>query len=267
MKNDLGFKFQEYEIIIKEELAPDTFLFDLKGKYNFHPGQFVQVSLDHFGEATFAPCSDPDNKDFWQLCIRGSGAATNQIIKMLPGDKMKVRGPYGNGWPLAKLLEKEIILIAGGLGLVPLRPLIFEMLRNKTEFKKISLVVGAKSDSQILFKDDLMEWSKKLNKLEAYVEHKERTFLCEKGMITQPLKKMKPSKNTVVLICGPEVMIPYCNNILLDLGIIEKNIFISFERRMECGIGVCQHCNIGKYLVCQDGPVFSLDKIKEELIK
>ncbi len=267
MKNGLGFKFEEFEILKKEEVAPATFLFDLKGQFRFHPGQFVQVALDHHGEATFAPCSDPDEKNFWQLCIRGSGATTNQIIKLVPGDKMKVRGPYGNGWPLGKLIEREVILIAGGLGLIPFRPLIFELIRNKSEFKKISLIVGAKADSFILFKDDLTVWSKKLNNLEIYVEHKERTFSCQKGMITEPLKKMRPSKNTIALICGPEVMVPYCNDILISQEITEKNIYISFERRMECGIGICQHCNIGKYLVCRNGPVFSLDKIKSELLK
>lgn len=267
MKNTLDFKYEEYEIISKEELAPNTFLFRFNGKFNFAPGQFVQVSLDHYGEATFAPCSDPENKEFWQLCIRGSGATTNELIKLLPGDSMRIRGPYGNGWSIAKLLGKEIVIIAGGLGLVPLRPLIFELIRNKSEFKKITLIVGAKTDHHLLFENDLLLWKKKLNQVEAYVEYRDKNFWGEKGMITEPLKKLRMDKKTVVLICGPEVMVPYCNDILLSKDVLPKNIFISFERRMECGIGICQHCNIGKYLVCRDGPIFTLDKIKEELNK
>lgn len=267
MKNDLGFKYNEYEIVSKEELAPSTFLFRFRGRLNFSPGQFVQAAFDRFGEATFAPCSDIENKEFFELCIRGCGATTNQIIKLLPGDKLKIRGPYGNGWPLAKLLGKEIVLIAGGLGLVPLRPLINELIRNKSEFKKISLIVGAKTDHHLLFENDLIAWKKKINQVEAYVEHRDRDFWGEKGMITEPLKKLRLDKKAVALICGPEIMVPYCNDILLSKDVLEKNIFISFERRMECGIGICQHCNIGKYLVCQDGPVFSLDKIKGELNK
>jgi len=267
MRDAKGFKYQEYEIVSKEGLAPSTFLFRFRGRLNFSPGQFVQAALDRFGEATFAPCSDIEEKEFFELCIRGCGATTNQIIKLLPGDKLKIRGPYGNGWPLAKLLGKEIVIIAGGLGLVPLRPLINELIRNKSEFKKISLIVGAKTDHHLLFESDLVVWKKKFNQVEAYVEHRDRDFWGEKGMITEPLKKLRLNNKTVALICGPEIMVPYCNDILLSKDVLEKNIFISFERRMECGIGVCQHCNIGKYLVCQDGPIFSLDKIKEELGK
>lgn len=267
MKDTKGFKYKEYEIVSKSEMAPSTFLFRLRGKLKFAPGQFVQISLDHFGEATFAPCSDPENNAFFELCIRGCGGTTNELIKLLPGDSMKIRGPYGNGWPIAKLLGKEIVLIAGGLGLVPLRPLIFELIRNKKEFKKIVLIAGAKSDHHLLFEEDLLSWAKKLNQIEAYVENRQRDFWGKKGMITEPLKTLKLSKKTIALLCGPEVMVPYCNDILLKNDVLEKNIYISFERRMECGIGICQHCNIGKYLVCRDGPIFALDTIKKELKK
>lgn len=267
MKNTKGFEYKEYEILSKEEMAPSTFLFRLKGKLKFAPGQFVQVSLEHYGEATFAPCSDPGNQDFFELCIRGCGGTTNELIKLLPGDSVQIRGPYGNGWPMAKLLDKEIVIVAGGLGLVPLRPFIFELIGNKTEFKKIILIAGAKSNHHLLFENDLLSWKKKLNQLEVYVEYRDRTFWGEKGRVTEPLKKLALNKKTLALLCGPEVMIPYCNDILLNKGIPEENIFISFERRMECGIGICQHCNIGKYLVCEDGPIFSLNKIKEELRK
>ena len=188
MKSKLDFKYQAYKIIDKEELATDTFLFRLRGRVDFSPGQFVQVALDHYGEATFAPCSDPKEKKFFELCVRGYGATTGQINKLLPGDFLKVRGPYGNGWPIAKLIGKNVLMIAGGLGLVPLRPLIFEMIRSKSEFKKITLVCGARSDDQILFHSDLIDWHKKIS-VSAVVEHKTRTFWGEKGMITDPLKK------------------------------------------------------------------------------
>lgn len=267
MKSKLNFNYKEYEIIDKKQLAPDTFLFRFNGKINFTPGQFLQVSLPRYGEATFAPCFDPEEKEYFELCIRGSGATTNKIIELLPGDKLNIRGPYGNGWPIARLLGKEIILIAGGLGLVPIRPLIYEMLENRSEFKKIHLIVGAKTDEHVLFHADLIQWKKKITSLEVYVEHKGRTFWGKRGLITDPLKKIDISKKAIALICGPEVMVPFCTEILLKNNLPEKNIFISFERRMECGIGICQHCNIGKYLVCRDGPVFSFDKIKEEMNK
>lgn len=269
MKNKKDFKYKEYEIIAKEEITSDTFLFRIKGKMDFSPGQFVQVKLDHFGEATFAPCSDPENKTSFDLCIRGCGTTTNQIIKLLPGDMLKIRGPYGNSWPIAKLLDREIVIIAGGLGLVPLKPLILSLLQNKTEFKKITLIVGTRSCHDLLFQKDLELWQKKIN-VRVAAEHVTKGFLpfVEKGIITQPIADIKiNAKNTRVLMCGPEVMFSYCNKILLEKNISEKNIFISFERRMECGVGICQHCNIGKYLICKDGPVFPLDKIANELNK
>ena len=267
MKNN-NFKFVEYKILDKKEFAPDTFLFRLEGKLNFLPGQFVQVGLAHIGEATFAPCSDSEEKKFFELCIRACGATTNELVKLLPGDKMKVRGPYGNSWPLSKLLGKNILIIAGGLGLVPLKPLILELLKYRSEFKTLKFVYGAKSDHHLIFADELLSWRKQMTLLDVCVEHASSSFWGECGMITKPLEKLEVSaKNTVALLCGPEIMVPYCNEILLKKGMPEKNIYISFERRMECGIGICQHCNIGKYKVCEDGPVFSLEKIKDEIGK
>jgi anaerobic sulfite reductase subunit B len=263
MKSD--FKFKEYEIIGKQDLAPDTVLFELTGKLNFSPGQFIQILLDHYGEATFAPCSDTNNRGTFQIAVRACGNVSNQMIKLLPGNKIKIRGPYGNGWPIAKMLGKNVLIIAGGMGLVPMRPLIFEMLHYKEEFKKINLICGFKTDAHIIFGEDLQNWSKGIE-VDLYCEIIGHSDTTKKGMITKPIENLKINKNTIVLICGPEIMFKFCNDILLKKGVLKENIFISFERRMECGIGLCQHCNIGKYLVCKDGPVFSLSLIEQELI-
>lgn len=267
MQNTLGFNYKEYEIIGKVALAPDTVLFRLKGAIKFNPGQFVEVSLPRFGEGTFAVCSDPEEKKFFELCVRSCGNLSNQLIKLLPGDFINLRGPYGNGWPIGKLIGKNIILIAGGMGMVPIRPLVYELLQYRSDFKKIYLFGGFKTPHHVLFEEELKKWQNKID-LEICVEHTERNFWCKHSMITDPLKEIKiEKKKTVVLICGPEVMVPFCNEILIKKGMKEKDIYISFERRMECGIGVCQHCNIGKYLVCKDGPVFSYEKIKNEIGK
>lgn len=266
----LDFAYQEYEIIGKKEFTPDTFLFELKGKINFNPGQFVQVSLNHYGEGTYAICSSPENKKTFELCIRGCGNLSNKLIGMIPGDFLKLRGPYGNGWPMGKMLEKELVFIAGGMGLVPLRPLLYQVLKYRSNFKKVFLVSGFRSEHHILFPENVDEWrqSKKFDQFIGVAEHCDGAFWGMKGMITEGLKKIKFNpKKTVAIICGPDIMVPYCNEILLNNNVREENIFISYERRMECGIGVCQHCNVGKYMVCKDGPVFSLAKIKSELDK
>ncbi|MCL5410806.1 MAG: FAD/NAD(P)-binding protein [Patescibacteria group bacterium] len=267
MKNNKGFAYKEYEIISKEELAPDSFLFSLKGEFKSEPGQFIQAALDHYGEATFAICSDPEQKKSFDICIRAAGGTTNRMIELSPRDLLKIRGPYGNGWPISKLLGKNVILIAGGMGLVPLKPLIFNLIRYKSEFKKIYVVAGFKTDHHVLFKDELEQLRKKIN-IKVMAEHSSGGFWGGQGLITEALETIVlDGKKTIVLMCGPEIMIPHCNDVLFKKGIPEENIYISFERRMECGIGICQHCNIGKFKVCDNGPVFRFDEIKNEIGK
>lgn len=263
-----NFDYDEYEIMDKEELAPETFLFTFRGKLDFLPGQFVQAMLPRYGNITLAPCSDPENKSSFQLCVRSAGATSRKIVELSPGDKLKIRGPYGKGWPISKLLGKDITLIAGGIGLVPLRPLIFFFSKYRSEYKKINIVLGFKTDHHVVFKDELLKLKKRFSEEDIAVEHIiDKDFPAEQGLITELLEKIKHNKNSTVLMCGPEVMVNHCLPILTDRQVSEKNIFISYERRMECGIGVCQHCNIGKYKVCEDGPVFAYDKIKNELAK
>ncbi|MEI6499071.1 MAG: FAD/NAD(P)-binding protein [bacterium] len=263
-----NFNYKEYEITEKRELMPSTYLFRFKGKIKFEPGQFFQVALDHFGEGTFAPCSDPKDKNSFELCIRGVGSTTNQMIQLLPGDKLKIRGPYGVGWPLHELNWHDVVIIAGGLGLVPLRPLIYELIRNRINYNKISIFAGFKSADHILFESDLLSWRKAKIEINAVAELATDKFWCKIGLITEPLSiaKINPKK-TKVLICGPDIMVPYCNKVLFDKKIKPNQIYISYERRMECGIGICQHCSCGKFLVCKDGPVFRFDQIEKEILK
>ena len=256
---------KKFKILEKETIAEDTFLFRIEGKISFNPGQFLQVSLLHFGEATYAICSNPREKEFFEICVRGCGNTSNALIKLLPGDDIYVRGPYGNGWPTDLLRNHDIVLVTGGMGIVPIRPLIFQLLDKK--IKNISLFAGFKSHENVLFESDLLDWKKKINVMAA-AEYSSSSFWGEKGLITQLVAAhhFKASK-TIIFMCGPEAMCPYCNEELFKKGIKENQIFISFERKMGCGVGVCQHCNIGKYLVCEDGPVFRLDIIKNELRK
>ncbi len=268
MKNNKNFDYNEYEIIDKEEIAPETILFTLKGSFEFLPGQFVQAMLPRYGNITLAPCSDPEIKNSFQLCVRAAGSASSKITELSPGDNLKMRGPYGKGWPISKILGKNVTLIAGGMGLVPLRPIIYYLTKYRSEYKKINLITGFRTDHHVVFKNELLKLKTKISELDIEVEHIiDKSFPADQGLITQPLEKIKFDKNSLVLMCGPEVMTNHCIPILLNGGVEENNIYISYERRMECGIGICQHCNIGKYKVCEDGPVFSYDKIKSELTR
>ena len=263
-----GFKYKQYQIFAKQKLAPDTFLFTLSGKLKFEPGQFVQVSLPYVGEATFAPCSNPSDRENFQLCIRACGNTTNQLVGQLPGDSMLIRGPYGHGWPLGKLIGKNVVLVTGGLGIIPIRPLIFELLKYKKQFKKLTLLSGFKTPEFVIFDEDYSKWLKQLNYCKVAVEKSSRNWWGETCLPTELLKNISLSaKNTYILICGPEIMFKFCIDVLNQKAIPDNQIYISYERRMECGVGLCQHCNIGKYLVCKDGPVFRWDLIKSELNK
>jgi NAD(P)H-flavin reductase len=258
---------KEYEILTKDYMAPTIFNFKLNGRLSFQPGQFVQASIPHIGEATFAPCSNPDQKDSFELCIRGCGSTTDALISLLPGDKIKVRGPFGNGWPIEKLKKQDIIMIAGGMGLIPLRPLLYRILKERRKYGRVFLFGGFRTQEHVLFKDDLRDWDKKVS-LNIYLEQLTKDTFYKQGLITEPLKEAKfNTKKSLILICGPEIMIPFVLDVLSNKGFRDDQIFISYERRMECGIGICQHCNVGKYLVCKDGPVFRYDQIRPEVNK
>ncbi|OGD62390.1 hypothetical protein A2215_03050 [Candidatus Berkelbacteria bacterium RIFOXYA2_FULL_43_10] len=260
--------FEKFKIVKKKEVAPDTFLFTLEGNLNFEPGQFVQVMVPKIGEATFAPCSSPYNKKKFELCIRAVGNTTNQLVEYLPGEEMLVRGPYGKGWPEGALIGQNIVIIAGGMGIVPLRPMIEKLIKYQKEYKNIYILAGCKTPEHLLFSKDFKQWKKKFGYVKIAVEKGASGWDGEVCMIPKIIEKLKIDANkTKILMCGPEVMFGYCNEKLSEKKIADKNIYISFERRMECGIGLCQHCNIGKYLVCKDGPVFRWDIIKPELNK
>lgn len=261
------FKHKEYIIISKSEIAPDTFLFRLKGRLNFKPGQFVQVKLPHIGEVTLVPCSSPYEKTFFDLCVRSAGNTTQKLTEKPLGDSLLIRGPYGNGWPIDAAADKNVILISGGIGIIPIRPLIIQLLKFREGLGKISLLAGFKTPAHVMFGNELHSLKKQFGYLKVAVEKTDRNWWGENCIITELVGKVKADASTIIFICGPEVMFKPIIDILLKKKVNPKNIYSSFERRMECGVGLCQHCTIGKYKVCEDGPIFSWKKIEPEISK
>lgn len=260
-------EFKKYIVTSKSEIAPDCVLLDLKGKFKFEPGQFVQIRLPHIGEATYAPCSKNTVNNGFSICVRACGNVSSQLIETQIGDSLLVRGPYGKSWPIGKIIGKNILIIAGGMGIVPLIPFMYDLENYKKEFGKISVLIGFKNPDQVLFEDKIKRFKKKFDYLKVAVEKTDSSWWGENCMITELIEKISISKDTIVLICGPEPMYKPVIKILERKKIALKNIYASFERRMECGVGFCQHCNIGKYKVCEDGPIFRWDKIISELNK
>ncbi|MFA7253700.1 MAG: FAD/NAD(P)-binding protein [Patescibacteria group bacterium] len=263
----LNLSYKEYRILDKEEIAPESFLFRLEGHLDFKPGQFIEAALDHFGTITLAPCSHHKNIDFFELCIRANGNRSAAISNLLVGDSLKIRGPYGNGWPIDQIKNRELILVGGGMGMVPIRSLLHDLTIKRSKNKKIHLIAGAKTSHHFVFYDEI-EKLQDLIDVEAYAERSDRHFFGKKGLITEPIRTLEfNAKKALVFICGPEIMYQYVISELNKRGVLDDQIYVSMERRMECGIGVCQHCNCGKHLVCKDGPVFRWDHIQPELNK
>lgn len=266
MKNP--YKTQPATVLDKKTLFQGEVWLKLDCKINFTPGQFIEISLPGFGESPVAPCSDPADKNSIEIVVRDVGSLTEAVNNLVIGDQIHLRGPYGNGWPVAKLYKQDLVILAGGMGIIPIRPLLYQILKHPEKFGKIFLLLGARDPQSHIFRDDFAVWKKKFYLFKTIVDQAPKNYLGLKGVITDLLKPLKLNpKKTFALICGPEVMCPFCVEHLENKSIPPERIFVSLERRMKCGLGLCQHCNCGKYLVCQDGPVFPWSDIKEEINK
>lgn len=226
------------------------------------PGQFIILSVAGFGEAAFAICSVPSPCDEFQVCIKRKGVVTSKIFQLKPGDIISFRGPYGNGFPLSKIAGRNILLVAGGIGLAPLRPLIQLITNHPSEFKKVQLISGAREEKLLLFKNEYRNWQKNID-LNITLDKADENWGGYTGLITTLIDKISIYSKPIVIMCGPPVMFLPVIKKLLKYNVEESDIYVTLERRMHCGIGICQHCVLvgGKY-VCKDGPVFNYSEIK-----
>jgi NAD(P)H-flavin reductase len=233
-------------------------------EFDFNPGQFVQLSIFGIGEAPISISSSPSNKNIIGLCIRKAGDVTSAIHRLEEGSSLGIRGPLGNGFPIDEMKGNDILFIAGGLGLAPLRSLIYYVLEKREDFAKVTILYGAKSPDEILFADELESWKSRGDiDLEITVDVPGADWSGKSGVITRliPPLKLNPS-NTYAMIVGPPVMYKY---VLLELQmkqLPENNIIMSLERRMKCGVGKCGHCQINGVYVCLEGPEFSYHTLK-----
>ncbi|MEK7167094.1 MAG: FAD/NAD(P)-binding protein [Patescibacteria group bacterium] len=235
-------------------------------KFFFTAGQFVEIGIFGFGEAPFAICSSSLNEsDFFQICVRKIGQLTEKIHSLKIGDEIQIRGPYGNGFPEIKN-PINLLLIGGGIGLVPLRSIIQTIKQDNKN--KIILFYGAKNYNELLFKDEYKQWQKFLD-LRIILEKPNLKWKGRVGLITALFNEINilqaMSHKPQVFLCGPPIMYKFVIQKLKELKIPNKNIFLSLERRMHCGIGICQHCAIDSKYVCKDGPVFNYGKIKNSV--
>lgn len=246
------------QLILKESIA----LIKLKPGFLFKPGQFFMLSLPGFGEAPFTPTNYPNKKDI-EFLIKKAGVLTTKILKLKKNNSIFIRGPYGNGFNLEKHKNKNIALIAGGCGIAPLNSALEYLYKNYNHYKNIQLFYGVNKYEDLIFKKEIIA---KKNKIEFLytVKTPNKKYNGNVGLITSLINKNTIKKNTVIFLCGPSIMYKSIISKLIGLGIEINDIYIQLERRMHCGIGLCQHCTCGKKYVCTDGPVFSYKQLLDE---
>jgi len=236
------------------------------GESNHQPGQFAELSLPGYGEAPFSISSSPTRQGSLEMVIRNVGRVTAALHTLKAGDTVGYRGPFGNGFPMDKLKGRDLLFIAGGIGLVPLRSAIQYALDRRCDYGKITILFGCTDTSQRLFKDEIPQWGQCADvQLLETVDRACVDWSGNTGVITTLFPKVKNSvvpSRTTALIVGPPVMYKFVILELKNLGFNDRDILVSLERNMKCGVGKCGHCQINNVYVCQEGPVFSLDAIK-----
>jgi len=244
-----------------------VFTVELPSGMSLHhkPGQFVEVSLFGIGEAPISVCSSPSRSNGnFELCVRKAGDLTGILHTLGPGDRIGVRGPFGDGFPVERFRGKDMLFAPGGLGLPPLRSLINQVLDERGNFGRVIILYGARNPSELLFTDELAEWGKRSDvELLLTVDHADATWKGNEGVITTLFPKIQIyPRNTVAFTIGPPVMYRFVIMECLAKGIPEGNIWLSLERRMRCGVGKCGHCQMNQVYVCQSGPAFRYSDIK-----
>jgi sulfhydrogenase subunit gamma (sulfur reductase) len=234
-------------------------------RFSFKPGQFCLISIYGVGEAVFCISSPPIWKDFIEVSVKEIGKVTAAIHDLDVGARVGFRGPYGNSFPYEAMQGRNVVFVGGGIGLAPLRPLIWQTLSERSKFKDIHIIYGARTVDDLVYKDELAEWGKRKDiKLVTAVDPggEDETWKGEVGLVPAVLEKVKPPADSVLVTCGPPIMIKFTFISAKGLGFKPSDVITTLEMKMKCGVGLCGRCNIGSHYVCTDGPVFTLEEIQ-----
>lgn len=233
----------------------------------FRPGQFNMLYLPAVGEVAISLSGDPSNSSRLVQTIRDVGQVTKSLVGLSPGELVGVRGPFGNPWPIDAAEGQDVVVAAGGLGLAPLRPVIYALLANRDAFGRVTLLYGARSPDEILFREELQAWRGRLDMyVDVSVDHAPTDWRGPVGVVTTLIETARfDSHNSVAFICGPPLMMRLCSQVLSNRGIDAARIYLSMERNMKCAIGLCGHCQLGPDFICKDGPVLPLSRLAPRL--
>jgi len=252
--------------------TPDTKTFtlrfrDVKNEGNFHflPGQFLELSVFGYGEAPFCIASSPTRPHKLETTVRRTGQLTNALHRLGKGEEVGIRGPFGNGFDVKAARGRDLLFVAGGIGLPPLRSLIWNVLDERAQFGRVTILYGARTPADLVYKEELKEWAERPD-VEIYVtvDVAEPGWTGEVGVVPSLFTRVSPHpESTLAYVCGPPIMIRIAVQDLLGLGLKAEAVISTLERMMQCGIGKCNHCAIGHRYVCRDGPVFDYAQIRE----
>ena len=262
------YAYIDAEILDVVDETPNIKTFSLKpsSDIEYRAGQFMDLTIPGVGEAPFTPSSNHNIKDKLDFTIMNVGRVTKILHEMKKGRKVGVRGPYGAGYPLNEFKSKEICIVGGGVGLAPLRALLYALFNDINDYKKIVIKYGARTPKDIVYKEEIASWKNKAKHVdvEMTVDAGDGSWKGNVGLVTTILKNLSVDiKMAVAIVCGPPVMMKFVTFKLIDLGFKDSNVYLSMEKNMSCGIGKCGHCRIGPYYACKDGPVFTYDKMKD----
>lgn len=231
--------------------------------WHFRPGQFCMVYVPGLGEAAISISGDPSQTHSIPHTIREAGLVTTALAALPLGATIGLRGPFGSAWPVEICEDQDVILVAGGIGLAPLRPVIYDMVSRRDRYRRCTVLVGARDPGGLLYQQDYQQWQDRGIDVLVTSDRPADDWHGHVGVVTTLLDRLPiPEPSRVVLMtCGPEVMMWYTAQTAIDRGIPVESVFVSLERNMNCAIGLCGHCQFGPHFLCKDGPVFRFDRV------
>jgi NAD(P)H-flavin reductase len=251
--------------VIDETPTIKTLVLEPSAPMAFRAGQFVQLTLPGVGEAPFTPSSSPRRPERIAITILKTGAVTDRLHDCAPGQMLGLRGPFGKGYPLEKLAGKEVLIVGGGVGLAPLRALILALLADPDPVKRISIKYGARCMEELLYRGQYDPWAQQPKvDFACTIDNPQPGWSGRTGVVTTLLKDMDVDRdNACAFVCGPSIMLKFSTLTLEQEGFRPEQIYLSMNRRMSCGMGLCGRCNIGPYYLCKDGPDVNYALIKD----
>jgi NAD(P)H-flavin reductase len=236
----------------------------LEQRYRWEPGQFNMLYVPGYGEAAISMSSDVESSDGLVIhTIRNAGSVTKATSRLKVGDVVGLRGPFGSAWPLKSAQGMDVVIACGGVGLPPLRGAVYSIMREREKYGKVTLLYGARSPKDLMYPGEYEAWQKAGIEVQATVDRGDETWTGRVGVVPLLFYHFRvDARKTVVMTCGPEIMMRFVIYEALARRIPTENIYVSLERNMKCGQGACGHCQMGPYFICKDGPVFPFNRLE-----